>query len=67
MDSLGQLLAYGVGAICLGIALTMAALFVFSGRRSPDHSDSGEGCFITVLVCTPLVMAGFFFFLAVSG
>jgi hypothetical protein len=65
MNGFGQLLAFGVGALCLGMTLTLGVIFGLLSRHS--HGDSSEGCFGIFLCLIGLGLAGYFFFVAVTG
>jgi hypothetical protein len=65
MNSLGQLLAFGAGALCLGVTLTLGVIFALVSRHS--HGENGEGCLGTFLCLIGLGLAGYFFFLAVAS
>lgn len=39
MNDLGQVLAFGAGALCLGVWLTIAVLAAISARFSKDRSE----------------------------
>jgi hypothetical protein len=65
MNSFGRLLAFGAGALCLGMALTLGGIFALASRNS--YGDSGEGCLGTFLCLIPLGFAAYLFFLAVTS
>jgi hypothetical protein len=65
MNSLGQLLAFGAGALCLGVTLTLGVIFALVSRHS--YGDSSEGCLGTFLCLMGLGLAGYFFFVAVTS
>ena len=65
MNSLGQLLAFGAGSLCLGVTLTLGVIFALVSRHS--HGESGEGCLGTFLCLMGLGLAGYFFFVAVAS
>ena len=65
MNSFGQLLAFGAGALCLGVTLTLGVIFALVSRHS--HGDSGEGCLGTFLCLIGLGLAAYFFFVAVTS
>ncbi len=65
MNNFVQLLAFGAGALCLGVALTLGAIFYLASRHS--YGDSGEGCLVTVLCLIPLSFAAYLFFVAVTS
>jgi hypothetical protein len=65
MDGFGQLMAYGAGALCLGVALTLWTIFALASRHS--RRDSGEGCFGLILCTMALGLAACFFYLAATG
>jgi hypothetical protein len=64
MNNFVQLLAFGAGALCLGVALTLGGIFALASRHS---EDSGEGCLGTFLCLIGLGLAAYFFFVAVMG
>jgi len=64
MSGFGQVLAFGAGALCLGVVLTLAALLSISSR----HDDSGgEGCLGWMLIVPFMVLAGYLFIVAVRA
>jgi hypothetical protein len=65
MNSFGQLLAFGAGALCLGVTLTLGLIFSLASRHSYD--DSGQGCLVTFLCLIPLSFAAYLFFVAATG
>ena len=65
MNSLGQLLAFGAGSLCLGVTLTLGVIFALVSRHS--HGESGEGCLGTFLCLMGLGLAGYFFFVAATS
>jgi hypothetical protein len=65
MNGFGQLLAFGAGALCLGVALTLGMIFAIASRYS--GSDNGDGCLGTVLCLIALGLAAYFFFVAVTS
>jgi hypothetical protein len=64
MNDFAQLLAFGAGALCLGVTLTLGIIFALVSRHS--HGDSGEGCLGTFLCLLPLGLAAYFFFVAIT-
>jgi hypothetical protein len=64
MNSFGQLMAFGAGALCLGVTLTIAVIFAVASRHS---YEDGEGCLGTFLCLIGLGLAAYFFFVAVMG
>ncbi len=56
-----QLLAFGAGTFCLGAGLTILLIFSLASR----HDDSGEGCIGRLLVLMTLLLAAYFFRLAI--
>ena len=65
MNSFWQLLAFGAGALCLGVSLTLGVIFSLASRHS--HGESDEGCLGTFLCLMGLGLAGYFFFVAVTS
>jgi hypothetical protein len=65
MENLIRLLAFGAGALCLGVALTLAAFFALMSRH--ESEDSGEGCLGTGLVLSALAVAAYLFLKAVTS
>jgi len=65
MNGFGQLLAFGVGALCLGVTLTLGLIFALVSRHSRE--DSGDGCLVILLCLIPLGLAAYFFFVAVTS
>jgi len=65
MNSLGQLLAFGAGAFCLGVTLTLGVIFAMVSRHS--HEDNSEGCLGIFLNLIGLSLAAYFFFVAVTN
>lgn len=65
MESFGQVLCFGAGALFLGVALTVAAIFALTARLNKE--DTGEGCFGTVLALAFAGFAGCFFYLAIAN
>jgi len=65
MNSLGQLLAFGAGALCLGVTLTLGVIFALVSRHS--HGEGGEGCLGTFLCLMGLGLASYFFFVAATN
>ena len=65
MKNFVQLLAFGAGALCLGVTVTIAVIFALASRHS--YEDSGEGCLSTFLCLIGLSLAAYFFFVAVTG
>lgn len=64
MDGLVQILAFGAGALCLGVVLTLALLFTVSLR----HDDTGAGgCLAWMLMLPFVVLAGYLFIVAVQA
>ena len=62
MDT-GQLLAFGAGTFCLGIAFTFGLIYaVIAQHGAPDQNDS---CLSTLISLAALVLAAFFFVQAV--
>ena len=64
MNSFVQLLAFGAGALCLGVTLTLGLIFALVSRHSRE--DSGDGCLVVFLCLIPLGLAAYFFFVAVT-
>lgn len=62
MDT-GQLLAFGAGTFCLGIAFTFGLVFALIARHG--GADQSEGCFGTMIGLAALALAAFFFIQAV--
>lgn len=63
MSNLVQFLAFGAGALCLGVGLALAAILSLASR----HSDTpGEGCLVWLLVMPILFVSGVFFVVAVQ-
>ena len=54
-----QVLAYGVGALLLGVMLTLAAIFALVRRT--DNYECHEGCVGVVLCVSVFVVAVYFF------
>jgi len=65
MNGFGQLLAFGAGALCLGVTLTLGVIFALVSRHS--HGESGEGCLGTFLCLMGLGLAGYLFFVAATS
>lgn len=61
MNSLGQVLAFGAGALCLGVCLTIAVIAAISARYNQGNS---EGCLAWSLGLPFLLLAGYLFILA---
>ena len=65
MNTFGQIMAFSIGSVCLGVTLTLAGIFALAGRHS-EHKG-GEGCFGFVLCATTLTLAAVFFFAALNS
>lgn len=52
--TLGQTFCFGVGALCLGVALVLA--FLTSLARRYSETDAVEGCLNTIMVMLPLTL-----------
>jgi hypothetical protein len=61
MDT-GQLLAFGAGTFCLGITFTFGLISTLAARYS--GADQSEGCFSAVVGLAALLLAAYFFILA---
>jgi len=59
----GQLLAFGAGTFCLGIAFTFGLIFSLVARHG--GTDRGEGCFGMMIGLAVLMLAAFFFVQAI--
>lgn len=59
----GQLLAFGAGTFCLGIAFTFGLVFTLIARHG--GADQNDGCFGIVIGLAALALAGYFFIQAV--
>ena len=57
-----RLMAFGAGALCLGVGLAVAAIFALASRYS---DDSGESLVGSTFLLTAIVVAAYFFSLAV--
>ena len=57
MRGFGQLLAFGAGSLYLGVALTFGVIYSIATRHS--DSDSGEGCFVSLVCVMALGVAAF--------
>ena len=64
MNAILSVLAYGIGALCLGAALVLALLFKASARYG---GDAFEGCLGKVITFSILIVAVSFFILAALG
>lgn len=62
MNEIVSVLAYGIGALCLGAALVLALLFKASNRYT---HDAFEGCLGKLITLSLLTVAVIFFTLAV--
>jgi len=67
MESMLRLLAFGAGALFLGVGLTIAVLFALARRRNPKPTDPvedrGEGC-LAFLICMSVLTVSFYLFVA---
>ncbi len=59
---IGQLLAFGAGTFCLGITFTFGVISTLAGRHS--RADQSEGCFSALVGLAALLLAAYFFILA---
>ncbi len=65
MESFLRLLAFGAAAGCLGVAVTIAAIFALATRDS--EAAASEGCLGRLVTGAILIAAVFFFYLAVAA
>ncbi len=61
--NMGQMLAFGAGTFCLGIAFTFGLVFSVIARHG--GADQSDGCFGIVVGLAALMLAAFFFIQAV--
>jgi hypothetical protein len=60
----GQVLAFGAGTFCLGIAFTFGLIFALIARHGGgDHND---GCLSTSISLAALTLAAYFFIRALT-
>jgi len=52
-------IAFGIGAICLGSAITVALFLILAGRHRPTNRT--EGCY-TTFICLSIFFVGVGFF-----
>lgn len=64
MNSLGQLLAFGVGSLCLGVALTLWTVSTISSHRA--GTDRSEMYLATFICLIPLGVAVYSFAVALG-
>jgi hypothetical protein len=64
MSDFVQLLSFGAGAFCLGCAFIISVLFSLSARNTEDRS---EGCLGKFFASIGLLLAAFFFYLAITA
>ncbi len=64
MEEILGVLAYGAGALCLGAALILGFLFALGAKYGGGEL---EGCLGKIIVSGIIILAGFFFVLAVGA
>ena len=64
MSGFLSLMSFGAGAFCLGCALIISLIFSISARNTEDRS---EGCIGKVFALIGLLLAAFFFYLAITA
>lgn len=63
--NIGQLLAFGAGTFCLGIAFTFGLIFALVARHG--GADQNDGCLSTAISLIALSLAAYFFIRALTA
>ena len=63
--NMGQMLAFGAGTFCLGIAFTFGLIFAMIAQHG--KADQNDGCLSTVISLAALMLAAYFFIQALAA
>lgn len=63
--NMGQMLAFGAGTFCLGIAFTFGLIFAVLAQHG--GADRNDGCLSTVISLAALTLAAYFFIRALTA
>jgi hypothetical protein len=63
--NIGQMLAFGAGTFCLGVAFTFGLIFTVIARHG--SADQHDGCLSTAISLAALMLAAYFFIRALTA